>query len=74
VVIADHGVRDKVGTAALDPVVAAVTVQLARGQLKDALIDGLARLEETLVARGFRPQAGDTSELSDAVTQRREPS
>ena len=74
VVLADIGLQDRLAPAALAPVIAAITARLKRGQLRDALEDGLARLEETLVARGFRPQAGDTSELSDAVIQRREPS
>jgi len=74
VVLTDIGLQDRLVPAALAPVIAAITARLKRGQLRDALEDGLARLEETLVARGFRPQAGDTSELSDAVIQRREPS
>lgn len=73
VVVADHGVRDKVGAAELDAVVAAVTAQLARGQLKDALIDGLSRLERALAAHGFRPRAGDANELADSVIQRGQP-
>ncbi|HEU0289701.1 MAG TPA: TPM domain-containing protein [Burkholderiales bacterium] len=74
VVLADIGLQDRLAPTALAPVIAAITARLKRGQLRDALEDGLARLEETLVARGFRPQAGDTSELSDAVIQRRGPS
>ena len=74
VVLADTGLQDRLGPAALAPVIAAITARLARGELRDALLDGLARLEEALVALGCRPQAGDTSELSDAVIQRRAPS
>ena len=74
VVLTDIGLQNRLAPAALAPVIAAITARLKRGQLRDALLDGLARLEEALVARGFRPQAGDTSELSDAVIQRRAPS
>ena len=69
-VVADSGIRDKVGAADLDSVVAAVTAQLARGRLNDALIDGIARLEEVLTARGFRAQAGNANEIPDSVIQR----
>jgi len=74
VVLTDIGLQDRLAPAALAPVIAAITARLKRGQLRDSLLDGLARLEEALVARGFRPQAGDTSELSDAVIQQRAPS
>jgi len=73
VVVADQGARDRLGAAELDPVVLAVTARLKQGTLKDALLDGLARLEETLAARGFRVQAGDVNEIADTVIQRRGP-
>lgn len=74
VVLADRGVRDKLGPAGLEPVVAAVTAQLRQKRLKDALIDGLARLEEVLAAHGFRAQPGEANELPDEVIQQRGPS
>ena len=74
VVVADYGVREKIGGGGLDPVVSSVTARLAQGALRNALLDGLAQLEETLLARGFRPQPGDTNELPDAVVQQRGPS
>jgi putative membrane protein len=70
VVVADHGVRDGMDSAELDSVIAAVTVQLSRGQLQQALIDGLARLEQALVARGFSARAGTANEVPDSVIQR----
>jgi putative membrane protein len=73
-IVADHGVRDRVGATELDSVVAAVTAQLARGQLKDGLIDGLARLDQVLLAQDFRPRVDATNEISDAVIQRQGPS
>jgi putative membrane protein len=69
-VVADRGIRDQVGTSELDSVVAAVTARLARGQLNEALIDGLARLEEVLTAHGFRPQGDKVNEIPDPVIQR----
>lgn len=74
VVLADRGVRDRLGPAELDSVVAAVTAGLKHGRLKDALLDGLARLDEALAARGFRAGPGDVNELPDAVIQQRGPS
>jgi len=70
VVLADRSAREKIPRGELDPVVSAVTARLAHGSLKDALLDGLARLEETLAARGFHAQPGDTNELPDSVQQR----
>jgi len=69
-VVADSGIRDKIGAADLDSVVAAVTARLARGQLKEALIDGLTRLEEALIARGFRALGDKANEIPDSVIQR----
>jgi putative membrane protein len=73
VVLADNGVRDRVGPAGLDAVVAAVTAALKRGQVKDALLDGLARLEDTLAASGFRAQPGEPDEVADRLIQQRGP-
>jgi len=74
VVLADSGVRDRVGPAGLDAVVAAVTAALKRGQVKESLLDGLARLEETLAASGFRAQPGEPNEVAEALIQQRGPS
>jgi putative membrane protein len=74
VALADLGVNDRIGAAGLAPVVAAVTAGLKRGQLREAFLEGLSRLEETLVARGFRAQPGEPNELPDAPIQRKGPS
>jgi putative membrane protein len=74
VVLADSGVRDRIGPAGLDAVVAAVTATLKRGQVKDALLDGLTRLEEALAASGFRAQPGEPNEVAEALIQQRGPS
>ena len=74
VALADRGVSDRIGAAALDPVVAAMTADLKRGRLREAFLDGLARLEEILAAHGFRAQPGEPNELPDAPVQRKGPS
>jgi len=74
VALADRGVREKLGPAGLDPVVAAITARLKRGQLQEALLEGLSRLEATLAAHGFRAQPGEPNELPDALIQQRGPS
>jgi putative membrane protein len=74
VLLPDRGIRDRLPADRLGPVVTAVTARLANGQLPDALLDGIARLEEALAACGFRAQPGDTSEIADDVLQGRRPS
>jgi len=74
VALADRGVNDRIVAGGLDPVVVAVTAGLKRGSLRDAFLDGLSRLEEALVARGFRAQPGEPNELPDAPIQRKGPS
>lgn len=74
VVLADRGVRDRVAPAALDAVVGAVTAALKRGNVRDALLAGLARLEEALSASGFRAQPGEPDEVAPALIQQRGPS
>lgn len=74
VALADLGVRERIGPAGLDKVISAVTATLKRGQVKEALLDGLARLEETLAASGFRAQPGEPNEVAEALIQQRGPS
>lgn len=74
VLLPDVGLRERLAAAELDPVIAAITMRLKRGELRDALLDGLARLEAILLARGFRAQPGEVNELSDSVIQPRGPS
>jgi putative membrane protein len=74
VVLADRGVSDRLGPAGLEPVVAAVTAEIKQRRLQEALIAGLARLEEALVAQGFRARPGEPNELPDAPIQRQGPS
>jgi putative membrane protein len=74
VVLADRGVRDRLGAAALDAAVVAVTAALKRGHLKEALLGGLARLEEALAAGGFRAQPAEPDEVAETLIQQRGPS
>ena len=74
VVLADHGVRERLAPAALDATVSAVTAALKRGRIRDALLDGLARLEETLVASGFHARPGERDEVAQTLIQERGPS
>lgn len=73
VVLADRGVSERLGPTGLQPTVAVVTAELKRGRLETALVTGLARLEETLLAAGFRAQPREPNELPDALIQRRGP-
>lgn len=73
VVVADRGVRDRLANTDLDSVIAAATRRLANGALKEGLLEGLARLEEVLIERGFQARPGRANEISDAVI-RGEPS
>lgn len=74
VVLADQGVRERLGPAALDAVVSVVTAALKRGRIHDALLDGLAQLEEALFASGFRAQPGERDDIAQALIQERGPS
>ena len=73
VLLPDRGIRERLSAGELAPVIAAVTARLANGQLQEALLDGIARLQEALAAQGFRAEAGDTSEIADDVLQGRRP-
>lgn len=73
VVIADRGVSSKVARAELDSIVGTVADAMARGNLVDALLAGLGRLDEILERHGVNAQSGDTNELSDSVIQERGP-
>jgi putative membrane protein len=74
VLLPDRGIRERLPADGLGPAIAAVTARLAEGRLEEALLDGIARLEEVLAAAGFRGEPGETSELPDDVVQRRRPS
>ena len=74
VLLPDRGIRDRLSGDRLGPALAAVTARLASGQLQDALLDGIARLEEALAECGFRAIPGETSEIPDDVLQGRRPS
>jgi putative membrane protein len=74
VLLADRGVRDRIGAVALDSVITVVTATLKRRQVKEALLGGLARLEEALAASGLRAQLGEPDEVAVTLIQQRGPS
>lgn len=74
VVLADDGVRQQLAPAALDAILSAVTAALKRRHIQDALLDGLGRLEQTLVASGFRAQPGEPDDVAQRLIQERGPS
>ena len=73
VLLADRGIHERLGAAALDAVIAAVTAALKRGELKEALLEGLAGLENALLAGGLRSRPGEPDEIAAALVQRRGP-
>jgi len=74
VLLADLGVRDRLSPSALDAVVSATAAALKRGSIQDALLDGLARLEETLAASGVRAQPDERDDIAQTLIQERGPS
>jgi len=74
VLLADLGVRDRLSPSALDAVVSAVAAALKRGSIQDALLDGLARLEEALAASGVRAQPDERDDIAQTLIQERGPS
>jgi len=74
VLLADLGVRDRLSPSALDTVVSAVAAALKRGSIQDALLDGLARLEEALAASGVRAQPDERDDIAQTLIQERGPS
>jgi putative membrane protein len=74
VLLPDRGIRDRLPADRLRPVLAAVTARLANGQLREALLDGITRLEQALAAGGFRARPGESSEIPDDLLRGRKPS
>jgi putative membrane protein len=70
VLLPDRGIRERIDAEKLAPVVVAVTGRLARGELQEALTEGISRLEEVLAAGGFRAGPGEVNEIADDVLQR----
>lgn len=72
-ILADVGLRDRVGAADWDRVIASMAPRLRAGRPAEALQAGLAAIEELLAARGFRPGAGGADELPDRPVEERGP-
>jgi putative membrane protein len=71
VVLADHGVDAEAGAEHWHGVNEAVLRGVARGSLRDGLVDGIARAGAVL-AEHFPVKPGDRNELPDRVVLRRE--
>lgn len=69
VVLPDTGLADRLGSAELAPVIAAMRGPLARGARAEALLAGLAALEAALLAAGLRGAAGSADEIPPELIQ-----
>jgi putative membrane protein len=71
VVLADRGIDAKVGSERWAAVDQAVLEGLARGSLREGLLEGV-RIAGELLAQHFPARAGDVNEIPDRVVVRRE--
>lgn len=67
VILPDAGVRDRVGVAALERIVAIMRPELAAGRTAAAFATGLSALEALLAARGFTD--GGADEIPERLVQ-----
>jgi uncharacterized membrane protein len=70
-ILADTGLRDWVSEAEWRSVISAMTPELGIGRAATALQQGLARIDDLLLAKGLRVEAADTNGLSDQPVQQR---
>jgi putative membrane protein len=70
-ILADTGLHGRVGEPQWRSVIARMTPALATGRIAEALLQGLARLDEILRERGTEPQADATNELGDRPIEAR---
>lgn len=68
VILPDCGLRERIGTAELEDVIALMAPALADGRHAAAMLDGLNALEALLVARGFAGAAG-VDEIAQEVIE-----
>lgn len=69
VVLPDTGLAERLGAAALAPVLAAMAPPLRRGARGEAVLAGLAALEAALLAAGFRGAPGAPDEVAAELVQ-----
>ncbi len=70
VILPDSGLRERIGTAELEEVIALMTPALAGGRHAAAMLDGLNALEALLVARGFAGAAGDDEIAQEVIEEK----
>lgn len=70
-ILADAGLHGRVGEPQWRSVIARMTPALAAGRIAEALLQGLARLDEILREKGPKPQADTTNELGDRPIEER---
>lgn len=71
--IADVAFHDSISAREWDAVVGRMLPKLRAGRPTDALLEGLDAVQALLVAKGFRPRAGDRNELPDRPIVERGP-
>jgi len=71
VILTDSGLDARLPSEGLQPVIAAMTADLKRGDRFRALNQGLSILEKSLRRAGFEPAADETDQISEALIQRK---
>jgi putative membrane protein len=70
-ILADTGLHGRVGEPQWRSVIARMAPALRAGRIAEALLQGLARLDEILREKGPEPQADTTNELRDRPIEER---
>ncbi|MDP1633815.1 MAG: TPM domain-containing protein [Gallionellaceae bacterium] len=70
VILPDSGLRERIGTAELEDVIALMKPALAGGRHAAAMLDGLNALEALLVARGFTGGTGDDEIAREVIEEK----
>lgn len=71
VILPDSGLDAYLPSGALQPVIAAMTPDLKRGDRFRALNQGLSAMEESLRGAGFEPAADETDQIPETLIQRK---
>jgi putative membrane protein len=70
-ILADTGLHGRVGEPQWRSVIARMAPALAAGRIAEALLQGLARLDEILREKGPKPEPGTMNELGDGPIEER---
>lgn len=70
VILPDSGLRERIGTAELEDVIALMKPTLAGGRHAAAMLDGLNALEALLVARGFTGGTGGDEIAREVIEEK----